>query len=130
MSESFHGLAMPSAHRCQHVHGCAWAEGEKLLQVDAIESQGLCLLRGDDRGTAGAVIEHREFAKEVAPRGDFEHDPLTGIVFEKHLHIARADDVDGVARISIVEDGLSAIESDDIELPGKLRALVIVEQVE
>ena len=130
MPESFDGFAMPFAHRSQDVHGCAWAENEELLQINAIEPQSLCLLSGDDGGSAGAVIEHREFAKEIAPCGDFEHDALTGVVFEKHFHFARADHVDRVARLSVVENDLPGIECDDIELRGQFRALVIVEQLE
>ncbi len=39
-------------------------------------------------------------------------------------------DVDGVARLSVVENGLSRGEVDDIKLRGEFGALVIIKQLE
>ena len=130
MAQSLDGLAVAAAHGGEQIHGRLRAELEKPIQVRAVEPERRRLLSGNHGGAAGALIEHREFAEEIASRGDLEHDAFAGVVLEKHLDLARADDVDGVARFAVVEDRLAAGKVDDLEVGGEFRALVIVEQFE
>ena len=130
VAEALDGAAVAAAHRGEQVHGGLRAELKKLFQIRPVEPERLGVLRGHDGCAARAFIEHRQLAEEIAARGDFEHDALSGVVLEKHFHLARTDDEDGVAGIAVIEDRFAGCEVDDIELCGEFRALVIVQQME
>ncbi len=130
MPQALHRFPVAPAHRGEEIHRRQGAELEELLQVPAIEPQGLGILRRNHRRAARAVIEHGKFAEKIPAGGHFEHDALARVVLEIHLHLTRANHVDGVAGLSVVEDGLARLEGDHVELRGQFRPRVVIQQLE
>ena len=85
---------------------------------EGVARQGVRLgsLERDGRGRAGRSIEQRQLTEEVpiAQRGD---DGLLAFEAGQHdLHRSRAEDVERVTRITLVEDRLAAPESAEPEV--------------
>ena len=103
---------------------------KQVIEVAPIDAQRLGVAESHDRRGARAVVEQRQLAEKVTVSRRFEDDAAAGVVLEKDLHLAVADDEQRIAGVAVAEDCLPRLEADDVELGGEDVALLVVEKLE
>jgi hypothetical protein len=130
VAEEERGLAEALAGRGQEVEGGVRLEPEELVEVTAVDLDGLDVLqRGAGRG-AGAEVEEADLAEEVADLGALEHHLLAGLGLDPELGRALAEHVHRVAGVAEREHRLARLHPHDLDALGEDLALVVVEERE
>src|SRR5262249_43788560 len=100
----------------------------EIEQPHPIQNEHTGILARDRSGGPGAAVKKRELADNVSLLVFRENDLLTLSALDKELHPAAAQDKDLSAGITVVEDGLAALELATAHHLGQGFALLVVKQ--
>lgn len=79
--------------------------GAQLIDNGAMQGQRLHRIERHGGGHAWARVEHGKFSEQVARAEDAQGGHLTGGGGEAYRHVTLVDEVHGIPRISLAEDG-------------------------
>ncbi len=85
--------------------------------------------------TCADAVRGPPSSSEISPKksplhGGLQHDALAGVVLEEDLHLARAHDVQRVARVAVVEQRRAGRLAHGVDAFGQRRPFLLVEQRE
>src|SRR5258706_9241732 len=75
--------------------------------MSAIQSKQFYVANSRDPRRSRPIIYQRDFPKNIAGLGGFQHDLFPLIVFDKNFDLAPTDNIERVPWIAVIEDALS-----------------------
>jgi len=101
-------------HQFGHLDGQIGKAAEQLGEVVPQQHQGLDAVQGLDGGRTG-LVEHQRHLAESLAQSQLRQDQFALVDVFHDVHVALADDVEGVSGFALPDDDLVGLEALDSE---------------